>query len=109
MVPDLPSALVVGCPAGVLGQIHDAVIAVGLVPRACGVVTLASAAARYRPLCIVLTTDLYEFDPGGFAALAQEVGASLVTVEETIPAEELARILAGELAKREAPPLSSTA
>jgi hypothetical protein len=97
----IASALVVGCPEGLLGKLHDAIIAVGLVPRACGVVTLPTAAVRHRPICIVLTIDLYGLDPTGFANLAAEVGASLVTVEEDVSSEELARILAIEIAKRE--------
>jgi len=81
-------------------RVHDATLAVGLVPRLCGVVTLPSAAIRHKPACIVLTTDLYEFDPTSFAAVANDSGAALITVDEAITEGELAAILAIELKKR---------
>src|SRR5204863_79360 len=53
----------------------------------------ATAAAERRPLAIVMLDDLYAFDPEEFAALARDVRASMVRVEEDIPAAKLALLL----------------
>lgn len=55
----------------------------------------ATNAARWRPLAIVLTRDVYEFDAAEFDALAKDVGALVVPVaSERAPGVALGRTLA---------------
>lgn len=51
--------------------------------EACGAVTAASAAAQLRPFALVLTQDIYAFDPDEFKALARDVHADLVVLKLT--------------------------
>ena len=46
----------------------------------CEVVNVATKAAEYRPFAMVVTENVYEFDPLEFEALARDVGAELLTV-----------------------------
>lgn len=51
--------------------------------EACGAITIATVAASLRPFALVLSQDLYAFDPEEFAALARDVQAELVVVKVT--------------------------
>jgi hypothetical protein len=93
----IPSVLAVGCPLGLPTRIHDAAVAAGALTRLCGVVTYARQVAKYLPQVVIMTEELYEFDPRHFAWVAQEHGARLVTVPEDITIEDLHAILSIEL------------
>jgi hypothetical protein len=49
--------------------------------EACGAVTVASAAASLRPFALVVSQDIYAFDPDEFVALARDVHAELVVLK----------------------------
>jgi hypothetical protein len=53
--------------------------------EACDVGSVATQAARWRPLVIVVTDDVYAFDRLEFDALARDVGARILA----LPSEEL--------------------
>src|SRR5688500_6928660 len=52
-----------------------------IVVEACGAVTAATVAASVRPFVLVLSQDIYSFDPTEFSALARDVQAELVVVK----------------------------
>jgi hypothetical protein len=47
----------------------------------CGASDAASAASSSRPFALVLSQDIYGFDPNEFAALARDVQADLVVLK----------------------------
>lgn len=49
--------------------------------EACGAVSVASAAATLRPFALVVSHDIYAFDPDEFVALARDVHAELVVLK----------------------------
>jgi hypothetical protein len=65
----------------------------GVTLRECGFMTAPTVAAERRPLAILLPMDIYAFDPSAFDALARDVQASLVRVDEDIPAGQLELLL----------------
>ena len=95
-----PAVLVVSCPSDLVARCAEAVESLALALQECGFVAAATTAAERRPLAIVMTEDVYAFDPEAFDALARDVRASLVRVEEDIPAAKLELIL--EVAVEEA-------
>jgi hypothetical protein len=61
--------------------------------RACDFLHCATAVVERRPLAMVLPEDLYAFDPDELDALARDVQASLVRIEEDIPVAKLRLLL----------------
>jgi hypothetical protein len=51
--------------------------------------TLAATAASARPLALLISADLYSFDPEEFDALARTVGAARILVEDSEPIDRL--------------------
>jgi hypothetical protein len=49
--------------------------------QACGAATAASVAASVRPFALVLSQDIYAFDPEEFSALARDVQTELIVVK----------------------------
>jgi hypothetical protein len=49
--------------------------------EACGALSVTSSAATLRPFALVVSQDVYEFDPEEFSALARDVGAELVVIK----------------------------
>ena len=88
-----PTVLVIGCPPGLSARCVQALEGIGAILVGADVVSAPTVAAARRPLAIVLMEDLYAFDPEEFDALARDVGASLVKVEEEISAAKLELLL----------------
>ncbi len=88
-----PAVLVVSCPPDLVSRCAEALESLGLARQACGFLAAATMAAERRPLAIVMTDDVYAFDPDAFDALARDIRASLVRVEEDITAPKLELIL----------------
>jgi hypothetical protein len=57
--------------------------------HAANVASVATAAARWRPLAIIVTHDVYAFDEREFDALAKDVGARLLAIPTDLPIEQL--------------------
>jgi hypothetical protein len=94
-VPSLatPTVLVVSCAPELVARCAQAIAPLGLALQECGFVEAATMAAERRPLAIVMVEDVYAFDPDELDALARDVRASLVRVEEDIPVAKLELIL----------------
>jgi hypothetical protein len=88
-----PAVLVVSCPPDLVAHCAQAVESLALVLQECGFLAAATLAAERRPLAIVMTDDVYAFDPDAFDALARDVQASLVRVEEDVAPAKLELIL----------------
>ena len=81
--------LAVGCRAALLTQCRAAAGLVSVELEPAEFLSLANAAAALRPLAILISADLYGFDPDEFDALARAVGACRVLVEEGEPLTRL--------------------
>ncbi len=94
----VPYVVAVGLPARVTAccRFAGAMAASALVEET-DIAGLATCAAQYRPLAIVLIRDVYEFDPSEFDALARDVAAVVVPVTEDEPDEALKQRMVGEI------------
>ena len=77
-----PTVLAVSCPPELVARCAGALLTIGIGLKECGFVSAATVAAERRPLAIVIVKDIYLFDPDAFDALARDVQASLVRVDE---------------------------
>ncbi len=83
--------LTIGCRGALLDRCRRAASTADVEVQAGDVRTIATTAASLRPLALVLSRDTYAFDPEGFDALAEAVGAVRLVVEDHEP---IARIVA---------------
>jgi hypothetical protein len=81
--------LAVGCRAALLAHCRAAAGLVSVELEPAEFLALANAAAELRPLAILISADLYAFDPDEFDALARAVGARRVVVEDGEPLNRL--------------------
>jgi hypothetical protein len=72
-----PDELVLG--AREASSVQSPTIAV----ETCSAVDVATIAARLRPFALVVSEDIYAFDPDEFSALARDVQADLVVIKIT--------------------------
>ncbi len=89
--------LAVSCPPELVARCAGALLSIGVGLKECGFVSAATVVAERRPLAIVIVKDIYLFDPDAFDALARDVQASLVRVDEDIPSGTLEFLLAAAI------------
>src|SRR6185436_17617292 len=91
----LPTVLVVGAGAELIERCRRSAETAKSFLELADMANAATMAARCRPMVIVLTEDLYAFDPEEFDALARDVRGKVIRVaDELVPQLELdARIL----------------
>ena len=103
-----PTVLAVSCPPELVARCAGALLSIGVCVKECGFVSAATVVAERRPLVIVIVKDIYLFDPDAFDALARDVQASLVRVEDDIPAAKLEFLLVAAIedaaSRRSEPP-----
>jgi hypothetical protein len=92
-----PAVLAIGCSPELVARCARALEGIGVALRTCDFLNAATAVAERRPLAMVLPDDLYAFDPEEFDALARDVRASLVRVEDDIPVAKLELLLAAAI------------
>lgn len=91
----VPVALVVGGSAELVGIVEDAALSVQLLVTNCSVADATTRAAELRPLVMIMSEDVYGFDPDSFEALAKDVRSRVITVPvEGLDAEALKARLA---------------
>jgi len=78
-----PIVLVAGGPDELVDAARRAcgVESPSIAVEACGALATASTAARLRPFALVLSQDIYAFDPDEFTALARDVQAELIVLK----------------------------
>jgi hypothetical protein len=98
----IPTVLAVGCSEALLARTWAAIADLGVMVRDCAPAGAATLAAMRRPLAIVAPRGL---DTEELAALARDVRATFVEVDERADEGELARALAdavrGSASRRE--------
>ncbi|HVY44529.1 MAG TPA: hypothetical protein VHB21_01570, partial [Minicystis sp.] len=93
--PAMHVALVVGAAPELLERCRAAGEQAMLSIEECELASVGTRAAHLRPAIILMTEDLYLFDPDEFAALARDTHSSLVILsDESVPTAEIARELA---------------
>lgn len=88
-----PTVLTIGCASDLQALCATCLASVKVLLKHCELRQAPTLVAEKRPLAIVIPEDLYEFDPVEFDALARDVGASLLRVEEGIAPEVLELLL----------------
>jgi len=92
----LPTVLVIGASSELVDRCKQSASAIKLFVETADMANAATMAARSLPMVLVMTRDLYDFDPNEFDALARDVRAKIVRVtdEEVSQVELDTRILA---------------
>src|SRR5690349_12050393 len=85
--PAAPTILAIGCPPMLLDACRRVLARTGGVLKECDVSRVATVAAERKPLVLLLSEDVYAFDPAEFSALARDVRAVLLLAGEEV--EEL--------------------
>jgi hypothetical protein len=93
--PSAITVLAVGCSAELVDRCRDVAPTFGAVVKACDLLSASSVAAQLRPAVLVMTEDLYHFDPPELDALARTVGATLVRFSNEEASVEAAELLIG--------------
>ncbi len=92
-----PLVLAIACPPDLVSRCREALEGLGVGLREGSIVEAPTVVADRRPLAIVMLEDLYAFDPEELDALARDVQASLVRVEEDVSAAILELFLTGAI------------
>ncbi len=78
----VPMLLVIGGNPELVAACTAAAAPSAAVVRDCDVASAATMAAQWMPLAILVPEDVYAFDPDEFEALARDVRAGLVRIED---------------------------
>ncbi len=100
----LPSVLAIHCSEDLLRRCFSAAAQAGMTARECDLRTMGRQAMQRRPVAMIVPSYLHEFDPTEFEALARDVGAVLLVVDEAAGQPELDDLLAGVGLRRPRPP-----
>lgn len=79
-----PTVITIGCSPALQALSERCLGSMKVLIKHSELAQAPTIAAQRRPLAIVIPEDLYEFDPREFDALARDVGASILRVEEDI-------------------------
>ncbi len=93
----IPTVLAVGCSDALLARCWDCLAGMGVMVRDCEPALAATLAAARHPLVIVVTRRVHAQDPDELAALARDVRAILLTVDEDAGGRELDAALVGAI------------
>jgi hypothetical protein len=93
----IPTVLAVGCSDALLARCWDCLAGMGVMVRDCEPARAATLAAARQPLVIVVARRVHALDPDDFAALARDVRATLLPVDEDAAGRELGAALIGAI------------
>jgi hypothetical protein len=86
----VPVALVIGGARELVRVVEEAAVSAQVLVAECTVGEATNAAAEMRPLVMIMSEDVYSFDPDSFEALAQDVRSQVLTVQlDGVQAEDL--------------------
>jgi hypothetical protein len=74
--------LVVGGTPDVAAAVDAAAVAAQVLVTRCALEDVTTVAAEVRPLVMVMSQEIFLFDPDSFRALARDVHSRLLTVRE---------------------------
>ncbi len=76
----VPVALVVGGGPELVRLVEDAALSAQVLVAECTLADVTNRAAELRPLVMIMSEDVYGFDPDSFEALAKDVRSRVITV-----------------------------
>jgi len=82
----VPIVLIVGGGDDLAVVVEEAAVAAQVLVSRCSVDDVATVAAEVRPLVLVMSDEVFLFDPESFRALARDIHSRLLTVR---PDEQL--------------------
>jgi hypothetical protein len=89
----IPTVLAIGCSDVLLSRCWDALAGMGVMVRDCDPDRAATLVASRQPLVMVVPSEVFASDPDEFNALARDVRASLLKVDEDVSPRELDAML----------------
>jgi hypothetical protein len=102
----IPTVLAVGCSDAMLARCWDALVGLGVMVRDCEPALAATLVASRKPLAIVMPSHVHALDPEEFDALARDVRATIVKIDDDATTEEISAVvgvaLRAALRRREA-------
>jgi hypothetical protein len=98
----IPVVLVVGGTEELIGAVSQAALSAQVLVAECTVDDATNTAAQMRPLVLILPEDVYQADANNFEALARDVRAEILRVDEAMDATEIESELAQLMARAEA-------
>lgn len=90
----LPVVLAIHCSTELHRRCVEACTRSALSVRECDLLAMAQQSAQRRPIAIIVPSYLHEFDPTEFEALAKDVAATLLIVDEEISQADLDELIA---------------
>lgn len=78
----VPVVLVVGGTPDLAAIVDEAAVAAQVLVHRCALEDVATVAAEIRPVALVMSEDIFLFDPPSFQALARDVHAMLLPLRE---------------------------
>jgi hypothetical protein len=91
----IPTVLAIGCSDILLARCWDCLAGTGVLVRDCEPALAATLAATRHPLAIVVARATYDLDRDELDALARDVRAALLPVDERVSDRELHDALVG--------------
>lgn len=80
----IPTVIAAGCSDALLARCWDVLAPLGVMVRDCDAASLPTLAASRQPLVIVVPDALYRADADELEALARDVQAALIRVDERL-------------------------
>ncbi|AUX36379.1 MULTISPECIES: hypothetical protein [Sorangium] len=79
--PPIPLVIVAGCPAEFVAVCREVGAQLGVAVRECDLRSLRPTIAASQPYAVIVTEDLYRFEPASFDAIIRQAPASLVRID----------------------------
>jgi len=86
---NIPTVIAAGCSDALLARCWDALAGLGVMVRDCDLAALPTLAAARQPLAIVVPRAIYAADAEELDALARDVRATLIEVDDPSGAADL--------------------
>jgi hypothetical protein len=99
----IPVVLVIGGTEELIGAVSQAALSAQVLVAECTVDDATNTAAQMRPLVMILPEDVYQADANNFEALARDVRAEILRVDDrSADAAEIEAELSQLMARAEA-------
>ena len=98
----IPVVLVVGGTEDLIAAVSEAALSAQVLVAECTVENATDTAAQMRPLVMIIPEDVFSSDSNNFEALARDVRAEILVVDEDAETSELQAELTKLMAKAEA-------
>ncbi|WP_437753919.1 hypothetical protein [Sorangium sp. So ce1389] len=91
--PPIPLVIVAGCPAEFVDVCREVGARLGVAVRECDLRSLRPTIIASQPYAVLVTEELYRFDPESFGTVIRQAPASLVRIDRLEAHDDVARRL----------------